>query len=189
MSQVDDNLGGGRFADASKDSGIQKTYGHYCLSITTLDYNDDGWPDIYIACDSTPSILYRNNKNGTFTDVAADAGVAFNEDGREQAGMGSTAGDGRLDIFKTNFSDDTSSLYRSLGNGTFESQVFESGLSLNTQYLGWGTSFLDADNDGRLDLLLVTAMFTRRWTRRTSGRHIGSPDCSIGTLAMASSRI
>ena len=151
------NLGGGKFADVSQTSGIQKTYGHYCFSITTLDYDEDGWPDIYIACDSTPSILYRNNRNGTFTDVAADAGVAFNEDGREQAGMGSTVGDydsdGHLDIFKTNFSDDTSSLYRNLGNATFESEIFESGLSLNTQYLGWGTSFLDADNDGRPDLL------------------------------------
>jgi hypothetical protein len=96
--------------------------------------------DIYIACDSTPSILYHNDRNGTFTDVAADAGVAFNEDGREQAGMGSTAGDynsdGHLDIFKTNFSDDTSSLYRNLGSGAFESEILESGLSLNTQYLG-----------------------------------------------------
>jgi hypothetical protein len=151
------NLGDGKFADVSQTSGIQKTYGHYCFSITALDYDEDGWPDIYIACDSTPSILYHNNRNGTFTDVAADAGVAFNEDGREQAGMGSTVGDydsdGHLDIFKTNFSDDTSSLYRNLGNGTFESEIFESGLSLNTQYLGWGTSFLDADNDGRPDLL------------------------------------
>jgi hypothetical protein len=153
------NLGGGRFADVSKPSGIQKTYGHYCFSVTTLDYDDDGWPDVYLACDSTPSILYHNNRDGTFTDVAADAGVAFNEDGREQAGMGSAAGDydgdGHLDVFKTNFSDDTSSLYRNLGNGTFESEIFESGLSLNTQYLGWGTSFLDVDNDGRPDLLSV----------------------------------
>jgi len=153
------NLGGGRFADVSKASGIQKTFGHYCFSVTTLDYDEDGWPDIYIACDSTPSILYHNNKDGTFTDVAPETAVAFNEDGREQAGMGSTVGDydgdGHLDIFKTNFSDDTSSLYRNLGNGTFESEIFESGLSLNTQYLGWGTSFLDADNDGRPDLLSV----------------------------------
>ncbi|PXA05809.1 RNA-binding protein, partial [Staphylococcus pseudintermedius] len=84
----------------------------YCFSVTTLDYNEDGLPDIYMACDSTPSILYRNNHDGTFTDVAAEMGVAFNEDGREQAGMGATAADydadGHLDLFKTNFSDDTS---------------------------------------------------------------------------------
>ena len=104
------NLGNGKFADVSKSSGIEKTDGHYCFSVSTLDYDDDGWPDIYVACDSTPSILYHNLKNGTFVDVAPEAGVAFNEDGREQAGMGSTIGDydgdGRPDIFKTNFSDD-----------------------------------------------------------------------------------
>ena len=101
--------------DVSKTSGIENTAAHYCFSVTTIDYNLDGWPDLYVACDSTPSILYRNNHNGTFTDVGVESSVAFNEDGREQAGMGSTAGDydgdGNLDIFKTNFSDDTSTLY------------------------------------------------------------------------------
>ncbi|MGI8772937.1 MAG: CRTAC1 family protein [Acidobacteriaceae bacterium] len=153
------NLGGGKFADVSKASGIEKTYGHFCFSVTTLDYNEDGWPDIYVACDSTPSILYRNNKDGTFTDVAAEAGVAFDEDGREQAGMGSTSadydGDGYLDLFKTNFSDDTSSLYHNNGDGTFTSKIFEAGLGLNTQYLGWGAIFVDLDNDGWPDLLSV----------------------------------
>src|SRR5436853_2585890 len=90
-------------------------------SFSTFDFDDDGWPDIYVACDSTPSILYRNNHDGTFTDVAVVAGAAFNEDGKEQAGMGSTIGDyngdGRLDIFKTNFSDDTATLYRNNGDG------------------------------------------------------------------------
>ena len=153
------NLGGGKFADVSKSSGIEKTYAHYCFSVSTLDYDDDGWPDIYVACDSTPSILYHNQKNGTFLDVAAEVGVAFNEDGREQAGMGSTIGDydndGRPDIFKTNFSDDSSSLYRNNGDGTFSSTIFDAGLSLNTRFLGWGTMFMDVDNDGRLDLLSV----------------------------------
>ena len=153
------NLGGGRFEDVSKASGIQKTNGHYCFSATTLDYNDDGWPDMYVACDSTPSILYRNNKDGTFTDQAAEAGVAFDEDGREQAGMGLTIGDydgdGRPDIFKTNFSDDTSSLYRNMGNGFFTSQIAQAGLGLNTKYLGWGTMFLDPDNRGVLDLMVA----------------------------------
>ncbi|MEO8726314.1 MAG: CRTAC1 family protein, partial [Acidobacteriaceae bacterium] len=153
------NLGSGKFADVSKSSGIEKTYGHYCFSVSTLDYNDDGWPDIYVACDSTPSILYRNNKNGTFTDVAADAGVAYNEDGREQAGMGSTVadydGDGRPDIYKTNFSDDTSSLYKNDGDGTFTPEIFQAGLGLNTRYLGWGVMFMDVDNDGWPDVLSV----------------------------------
>jgi len=153
------NLGSGKFEDVSKSSGIGKTYGHYCLSVSTLDYDDDGWPDIYVACDSTPSILYHNQKNGTFTDVAAEVGVAFDEDGREQAGMGSTVGDydntGRPDIFKTNFSDDTSSLYHNNGDGTFSSAISEAGLRLNTRFLGWGTMFLDVDNDGRPDILSV----------------------------------
>jgi enediyne biosynthesis protein E4 len=153
------NLGGGRFANVSKSSGIEKTTGHYCLGVSTLDYNRDGWPDVYVACDSTPSILYRNNKDGTFTDVAVDASVAFDEDGREQAGMGATIadfnGDGLPDIFKTNFSDDTSSLYQNNGDGTYSSKIFDAGLGLNTQYLGWGVMFFDMDNDGWPDILIA----------------------------------
>ena len=153
------NLGNGHFADVSAAAGIQKTPGHYCFSVTTLDFNEDGWPDIYVACDSTPAILYRNNKNGTFTDVAADAGAAYNEDGREQAGMGATAadfdGDGHLDLFKTNFSDDTSTLYHANGDGTFTDITFQAGLGINADALGWGTTFADVDNDGFPDLLLA----------------------------------
>ena len=148
-----------RFEDVSKASGFEKTSAHYCFSVTTLDYNDDGWPDLYVACDSTPAILYRNNKNGTFTDVGAEAGVAFNEDGREQAGMGSTAadydGDGRIDLFKTNFSDDTSTLYHNNGDGTYTDMTFPAGLGINTDALGWGTMFADLDNDGWPDLLVA----------------------------------
>ena len=136
------NLGGGKFEDVSKASGFEKTNGHYCFSITTLDYDDDGWPDLYFACDSTPSILYRNNHDGTFTDTAAEVGVAYNEDGREQAGMGSTSadydGDGKLDLFKTNFSDDTSTLYHNNGDGTFSDVTFAAGLGINIERPGLG---------------------------------------------------
>ncbi len=153
------NLGKGKFADVSKQAGIEKTPGHYCFSVSTLDYDDDGWPDIYVACDSTPSILYHNNHDGTFTDDAVIAGAAFNDDGREQAGMGSTVadfdGDGLLDIFKTNFADDTSTLYRNNGDGSFTDSTFTAGIGLHTQYLGWGAMFLDFDNDSWPDLLLV----------------------------------
>ncbi|WP_255484355.1 CRTAC1 family protein [Granulicella sp. 5B5] len=153
------NEGGGKFKDVSAASGIEKTYAHYCFSVTTLDYNEDGWPDIYVACDSTPSALYKNNHNGTFTDVGADAGVAFNEDGREQAGMGSTAadyiGDGHISLFKTNFSDDTATLYRNHGDGSFEDVTFAAGLGRNLDALGWGTMFTDVDNDGFPDLLVA----------------------------------
>jgi len=151
--------GDGTFEDVTSKAHIDQTDGHYAFSVSTFDYNDDGWPDIYVACDSTPSILYRNNRDGTFTDVAVVAGAAFNEDGREQAGMGATIGDyngdGRPDIFKTNFSDDTSTLYRNNGDGTFDDVTSAAGLGLYTKYLGWGTMFLDIDNDGWPDLLLV----------------------------------
>jgi enediyne biosynthesis protein E4 len=153
------NLGNGKFADVTKASGITATNGHYCLGVSTLDYNRDGWPDIYVACDSTPSILYRNNKDGTFTDVAVDTSVAFSDDGEEQAGMGATVGDydgdGWPDLFKTNFSDDISSLYRNNRDGTFTSSIYDAGLGLNTHYLGWGVMFVDVDNDGWPDLLLA----------------------------------
>ncbi len=153
------NEGGGHFTDVSATSGIEKTAGHYCFSVTTLDYDEDGWPDIYVACDSTPSILYHNNHNGTFTDTAADVGVAFNEDGREQAGMGSTSadydGDGHLDLFKTNFSDDTSTFYHANGDGTYTDTTFAAGLGINADALGWGAMFADVDNDGWPDLLLA----------------------------------
>jgi hypothetical protein len=153
------NRGDGTFQDVTSKAHIDKTNGHYAFSVSTFDYDNDGWPDIFVACDSTPSILYHNNHDGTFTDVAVTSGAAFNEDGREQAGMGSTIGDfngdGRLDIFKTNFSDDTSTLYRNNGDGTFDDVTVAAGLGLHTQYLGWGTMFLDFDNDGWPDLLLV----------------------------------
>ncbi len=153
------NAGNGHFEDVSKASGIQKTPGHYCFSVTSLDYNNDGWPDLYVACDSTPAILYRNNKDGTFTDVGGETGVAFNEDGREQAGMGSAAadidGDGRIDLFKTNFSDDTSTLYRNNGDGTYTDITFPAGLGINTEDLGWGAAFLDTDNHGYPDILVA----------------------------------
>jgi hypothetical protein len=154
-----ENRGDGTFTDVSTKAHIDRTNGHYAFSVSTFDFDDDGWPDIYVACDSTPSILYHNNHDGTFTDVAVTAGVAFNEDGREQAGMGTSIadynGDGRLDIFKTNFSDDTPVLYRNDGEGIFSDVTFAAGLGLHTQYLGWGTMFFDFDNDSWPDLILA----------------------------------
>jgi len=153
------NKGAGTFEDVTTKAHIDRTDGHYAFSVSTLDFDEDGWPDIFVACDSTPSILFHNNHDGTFTDVAVTAGAAFNEDGREQAGMGSSVadynGDGHLDIFKTNFSDDTSTLYRNNGDGTFTDATSAAGLGLYTQYLGWGTMFFDFDNDGWPDLILV----------------------------------
>jgi hypothetical protein len=153
------NQGHGTFEDVTTKAHIDQTNGHYAFSVSTLDFDDDGWPDIYVACDSTPSILYHNNRDGTFTDLAVVSGAAFNEDGREQAGMGTTVadydGDGRLDIFKTNFSDDTATLYRNNGDETFSDATFPAGLGLHTQYLGWGAMFFDFDNDGWPDLIVA----------------------------------
>ena len=153
------NLGNGRFQNVTAPSHIDRTMGHYCFSVSPFDYDDDGWSDIYMACDSAPSILYHNNRDGTFTDQGILSGVAYNADGREQAGMGSTVadyrGDGHLDLFRTNFSDDTSTLYHNNGDGTFTDVTYAAGLGAHTQYLGWGTMFFDFDNDGCPDLLLV----------------------------------
>jgi len=168
------NLGNGKFEDVTVKAHIDQTPGHYSLGVTTLDYDDDGWPDIYVACDSTPSILYHNNHDGTFTDVAIKAGAAYNEDGREQAGMGTAVGDyngdGKPDIFKTNFSDDTATLYRNNGDGTFDDVTFPAGLGLHTQYLGWGTVFFDFDNDGWPDLMIVNGHVYPE----VDSRHLGS---------------
>ena len=153
------NNGNGTFDDVSESSGIRRTAGHYALGVLTLDYDNDGWPDIYVACDSAASILYHNNHNGTFTDTGLASGTAFNEDGEPQAGMGLAAADydhdGFLDILKTNFSDDSPNLYHNNGNGTFSDHVFEAGLGRVRSYLGWGALFLDYDNDTWPDILTV----------------------------------
>jgi hypothetical protein len=129
------------------------------MTSVAADFDDDGWPDIFVACDSTPGILYRNNRDGTFTDIALEGGVAYNEDGRTQAGMGvavaDAMGEGRLDIFKTHFADDTPVLYRNKGKGLFEDVTSRSGLGIFTRYVGWGAGFADFDNDGLPDLLFV----------------------------------
>ena len=149
------NNGDGTFTDVSQKAGILVGQ-QYGFTPLTLDYDNDGWEDIYVANDSTPSLLFHNNHDGTFKEVGVLAGVAYNEDGREQSGMGAAAGDydgdGALDIFKTNFEEDTSSLYHNRKDGTFDDVTFPSGVGVNTRYVGWGTGFLDFDNDGWPDL-------------------------------------
>jgi hypothetical protein len=127
--------------------------------VVTLDYDNDGWPDIYVASDSTPSFLYHNNRNGTFTELAVLAGAAYSADGETQAGMAVAAadydGNGFLDIAKSNFSDDTPDLYRNNGDGTFSEVTFPSGLGRHPNYMGYGLGFLDFDNDGWKDLFMA----------------------------------
>ncbi len=153
------NRGDGTFEDVSEQSGITRAKGTYGLGVSTLDFDDDGWVDVYVANDSNPSALYRNNHDGTFTDIGTTAGCAYSQDGKPQAGMGVAIGDydrnGTMDIFKTNFAGDTSTLYANTGKGFCEDRTFQSGVGLNTRWLGWGVSFLDLDNDGWLDLFLV----------------------------------
>jgi hypothetical protein len=153
------NNGDGTFTEVSDISGIAKADHRYAMTAVAADFDDDGWPDIFVACDSTPGILYRNNRDGTFTDIALEAGVAYNEDGREQAGMGVAIGDvqnsGRLDIFKTHFADDTPILYRNRGSSRFEDVTAKAGLGAFTRFVGWGAGFADFDNDGLVDLLFV----------------------------------
>ena len=152
------NNGNGTFTDVSEQSGILQANGTFGLGVLTADFDNDGWPDIYVANDSTASALYQNKKNGKFEDVGMGAGCVLSPDGKPQAGMGVSAGDydldGNLDIVKTNFAGDTPSLYHNLGNWSFDDVTFTSGLGAHTQYLGWGCGFFDMDNDGWPDILL-----------------------------------
>ena len=152
------NNGDGTFTDVSESSGILKTDGTYGLGVLTGDFDNDGWPDIFVADDSTASVLYQNQKNGKFLDVAQDAGCALSADGKPQAGMGVSAADydldGNLDILKTNFAGDTPTLYHNVGGMTFDDTTFPAGLGKHTQYLGWGCGFFDFDNDGWPDILI-----------------------------------
>lgn len=153
------NNGDGMFSDVSNKSGIIKTGENYCFTALTGDFDEDGWPDIFVACDSTPSLLYHNNHDGTFTEIGVRAGVAYGEDGHEVAGMGAHAidydGDGRLDIIRTDFSDETPSLFHNNGDGTFTDVTYLAGLGANKRFLGWGALFVDVDNDGWPDLFLA----------------------------------
>jgi hypothetical protein len=154
------NNGDGTFTDVSRTSGVAEARGSYPMTAVAADYDDDGWPDIYVACDSTQSWLFRNQHDGTFRQEGLERGVAVSEDGFEQAGMGLAVGDfdldGNLDIFKTHFSDDTNGLYRGDGSGYFDDVTIRSGLGVETRYVGWGAGMVDLDNDGLPDLFLVT---------------------------------
>jgi len=154
------NDGDGTFTDVSAASGIGSVQGRYAMTAAAADFDGDGWIDVYVACDSTPAILYRNQGDGTFADVAVVSGTAFNEYGVAQAGMGLAVGDvdrdGRLDILKTHFADDVAALYRNLGGGQFEEVGVASGLSVQNRHVEWGASMPDLDNDGWQDIVYVT---------------------------------
>jgi len=158
--QLFHNNGDGTFTEVSKQCGVAVASGSYPMTCVAADYDNDGWPDIYVACDSTPSWLFRNQHDGTFREQALERGVALSEDGLEQAGMGVAVGDidldGNLDIFKTNFADDTNVLYHNDGKGNFDDVTIHSGLGVETRYVGWGAGIVDLDNDGFPDLFVAT---------------------------------
>ncbi len=153
------NKGDGTFEDVSERSGIARVTGHYALGVLITDVNNDGRPDIYVACDQTPSLLFVNRGGGVFDEQAVLSGVAFDEDGHALSGMGLAAGDydgdGLIDIFRTNFSDEHETLYHNRGDGTFDDRTMAAGLGRNTRFVSWGCAFFDFDNDGWKDLLVV----------------------------------
>lgn len=168
------NRGDGTFEDVSDKTGITKPRGSaafvftdrdwrpsgsYGMGAVVADFDNDGWPDIYVAGDSAPSLLYHNNGDGTFREVGVEAGAAFDENGAAMSGMGVAAadydGDGSLDIVRTNFSDQVTTLYRNNGDGTFHDASLAAGLGVNRKYLGFGAGFLDVDHDGAKDLFLA----------------------------------
>ena len=153
------NNGDGTFTDVSQKSGVLNTTECYGFTSLTADFDGDGWPDIYVACDSTASLLYHNNHDGAFTEIGKKAGVAYNEDGTEQAGMGLSADDfthsGYQDIVKTNFSDDTPTLYRNRGDNNFDDVTYSVGLGKIKTWLGWGVQFYDFDNSGWPGILIA----------------------------------
>lgn len=170
---------GGKFVDVSAASGIGAAKGSYGMTAIAADLDDDGWPDIYVACDSTPSLFFHNKRNGTFQEEGIERGLALNDDGREQAGMGIGIGDfnrdGRLDIFKTHFADDTHVLYRNDGDGNFRDMTIEAGLAVETRYVGWGAAMADFDNDGWSDLFFVTGSVYPEAERELPGYPYRSP--------------
>jgi hypothetical protein len=152
------NNGDGTFSDVSGPAGIWKPGGRYALGVAAADFDNDGWPDVYVACDATPSLLFHNNHDGTFEERGAAAGVAYNFDGQIQAGMGVAVadfdGNGFLDIAKTNFSGDLPSLFSNEDGKFFTDVSQQSGLAAN-HLLGWGIAFVDLDDDGWKDLVIA----------------------------------
>jgi hypothetical protein len=181
------NNGDGTFTDVSRGAGILVPQPGYGLTAVAADFDADGWPDIYVACDSSPSLLFRNNRDGTFTERGLESGVALNEDGKEQAGMGLGIGDfdtdGSLDILKTHFSADTNILYRNNGKGTFRDVTTRAGLGVETRFVGWGAAIQDFDNDGLPDLFLTTGMVSPEVERELPDAPYQTPNVLFRNLS------
>ena len=153
------NDGQGYFEDVSASSGVATAKRYHGLGVLSSDFDGDGWPDVFVACDSTANLLFRNARNGTFEELGLVSGAAYNEDGHEQAGMGVAVadydGDGRSDLFVTNFAADTNTLYRNTASGQFRDATVMAGLATETAFVGWGAEFLDIDLDGWPDIFVA----------------------------------
>jgi hypothetical protein len=154
------NNGDGTFTDVSEKAGVASATESYGMTVVAADLDEDGWPDIYLACDSTPSLLFMNNHDGTFREEGVVRGVALSDDGVEQAGMGVGVGDydldGHIDLFKTHFADDSNGLYHNDGKGSFDDVTHAAHIAVETRYICWGAGIVDLDNDGYPDLFMVT---------------------------------
>ena len=174
------NNGDGTFADVTSAAGIGKANSGYGLTAVAADFDNDGWPDIYVACDSTPSLLFLNKHDGTFVEQAMERGVALSDDGMEQAGMGVAAGDlklnGALDIVKTHFAADTPAVYMNDGKGNFTDSTLRSGLATETRFISWGVGIEDLDNDGEPDIFWVTGGIYPELQDRRDQPFRGPPD-------------
>ncbi len=153
------NNGGGTFTDVSRASGIGAPQKTYALGVLAADLDGDGWQDVYVASDSTRSLFYHNNGNGTFSERGVYTGLAYDDNGMEQAGMGLDLadydGDGLPDVVKTNFADDYPNLYRNSGKSGYSDRALFAGLGVNPQHVLWSPVFADFDNDGWVDLLIT----------------------------------
>jgi hypothetical protein len=154
------NNGDGSFTDVSQESGVAGFTGSYGLTAISIDADEDGWPDIFVTCDSTPSLLLMNNHDGTFREEALFRGIALSSDGRQMGGMGVCAGDynldGHTDLVKTHYYNQAAGLYRNDGKGNFDDVTIEAGLNRETRFVCFGAGLVDFDNDGYLDILLST---------------------------------
>lgn len=154
------NNGDGTFTDVTEASGLGKVEGGYSLTALAADLDNDGWPDLYVACDSTRSLFFKNNRDGTFTERGLESGIALSDDGMEQAGMGVAPGDfmldGNLHLIKTHFRQDTTGVYLNDGKGNFRDASIRSGLSVETRFVSWGAGIADLDNNGLPDIFWVT---------------------------------
>lgn len=172
------NNGDGTFTDITAKSGLAGI-NRYGLTAVAADFDEDGWPDVFVACDSGASLLLMNNRDGTFRDEGLERGAALSGDGLEQAGMGVGVGDynhdGHLDFFKGHFSDDTNALYRNDGKGNFTDMTIPAGLGVETRFTGWGAGIVDLDNDGNPDLFLVTGSVYPELEKKLAGHPFHTP--------------